>query len=81
MKLIYRCLCAVLGAILTCPNIERSFAQGNIRRDDFCDVWETRYQVFRDRRWLRTGDCADCKEWGARGFVIIASSGLRCGRS
>ncbi len=53
------------GAILACPNIDRSFAQGNIHRDDFCDVWETRYQVFRDRRWLRTGDCADCKEWGA----------------
>ncbi len=52
------------GAILACPNIDRSFSQGNINRDDFCDVWEERYQPFRDRRWLRTGDCVDCKEWG-----------------
>ncbi len=52
------------GAILACPNIDRSFAQGNIREDDFCEVWETRYQRFRDRRWMRTGDCVDCKEWG-----------------
>lgn len=51
------------GAILACPNIDRRFAQGNIRTDDFCDVWEHNYQVFRDRRWLRTGECATCSEW------------------
>lgn len=52
------------GALLACPNIDRSFAQGNIREDDFCEVWETRYQPFRDRSWMRTGECVDCKEWG-----------------
>lgn len=52
------------GAILACPNIDRSFAQGNIATDDFCDVWETRYEPFRDRKWLRTGECVDCREWG-----------------
>lgn len=51
------------GAILACPNIDRRFAQGNIRTDDFCEVWEQKYQVFRDRRWLRTGECAGCSEW------------------
>lgn len=51
------------GAILACPNIDRRFAQGNIATDDFCDVWESRYEVFRDRRWLRTGECATCSEW------------------
>lgn len=51
------------GAILACPNIDRSFAQGNIWTDDFCDVWEHRYQAFRDRSWLRTGRCAQCPEW------------------
>jgi radical SAM enzyme (rSAM/lipoprotein system) len=51
------------GAILACPNIDRSFAQGNIATDDFCEVWETGYKPFRDRAWLRTGECADCREW------------------
>lgn len=51
------------GAILACPNIDRSFAQGNINTDDFCDVWESGYRIFRDRSWLRTGECADCSEW------------------
>ena len=52
------------GAILACPNIDRSFSQGNIADDDFCEVWETRYRPFRDRSWMRTGDCAGCAEWG-----------------
>lgn len=52
------------GAILACPNIDRRFAQGNIATDDFCDVWENGYRAFRDRRWMRTGDCVECKEWG-----------------
>lgn len=51
------------GAILACPNIDRSFAQGNIRHDDFCEVWEKKYRPFRDRRWLRTGSCAECSRW------------------
>jgi radical SAM enzyme (rSAM/lipoprotein system) len=52
------------GAILACPNIDRRFAQGNIRDDDFCEVWETRYRAFRDRSWMRNGECVGCKDWG-----------------
>ncbi len=51
------------GAILACPNIDRSFSQGNIIDDDFCEVWEKGYQCFRNRKWLREGECADCKKW------------------
>lgn len=51
------------GAILACPNIDRSFAQGNVFEDDFCAVWEHGYAEFRDRSWMRTGDCVDCPEW------------------
>ena len=25
------------------------------------DVWEHRFQPYRDREWMRTGECADCK--------------------
>lgn len=51
------------GAISACPNISRTFVQGNIHTDDFKEVWETRYQPMRDRSWMRQGECADCKEW------------------
>lgn len=51
------------GGIGACPNIDRSFLQGSIHTDSFVEVWESRYQRFRDRRWMRTGDCADCAHW------------------
>ena len=49
------------GSISACPNIDRRFVQGNIYQDDFLDVWENRFQPFRDRSWMKTGICADCK--------------------
>jgi len=51
------------GSISACPNINRSFVQGNIYRDSFLDVWNTRFQVMRDRRWTKTGICKNCKEY------------------
>ena len=49
------------GSISACPNIDRSYVQGNIYQDDFLDVWENRFQPFRDREWMKQGLCADCK--------------------
>lgn len=37
-----------------------NFHQGNIYRDDFWEVWQNRFQPFRDRSWARTGACATC---------------------
>ena len=51
------------GDICACPNIDRRFAQGNLAKDSFVDVWENRYRIFRDRSWMRRGDCARCGEW------------------
>ena len=52
------------GDIASCPDIPRGWlTQGNIRQDDFMDVWDNRFQVFRDRRWMKTGDCVDCDHW------------------
>ena len=52
------------GSICACPNVDRSFAQGNIYTDDFLDVWENRFQEMRDRSWMRNrGMCAGCKAW------------------
>ncbi len=50
------------GSISACPNINRKlFVQGNIYQDDFLDVWENRFKPFRDRSWMKTGICKDCK--------------------
>jgi radical SAM protein with 4Fe4S-binding SPASM domain len=51
------------GAISACPNIDRSFAQGNIYQDNFYEIWQTRFQSFRDRSWMRKGKCAHCKDF------------------
>ncbi len=52
------------GSICACPNIDRErFSQGNIYRDNFFEVWDRRFQPFRDHGWARTGRCASCKEW------------------
>jgi len=51
------------GSISACPNIDRSFTQGNIYRDNFAEIWETKYQVFRDRNWTKRGQCAECADY------------------
>ncbi len=52
------------GSISACTSLRANYHQGNIYRgDDFMDVWETRYATYRNRKWMRTGDCADCRYW------------------
>lgn len=51
------------GSISACPNIDRSFAQGNIYRDNFYDTWQSRFQPFRERSWTKTGQCEKCIDY------------------
>jgi radical SAM enzyme (rSAM/lipoprotein system) len=51
------------GSISACPNIERSFSQGNIYTDNLFETWENKYQVFRERSWTKNGKCANCSEY------------------
>ncbi len=51
------------GSISACPNIDRSFAQGNIYNDNFYEIWNTKYQVFRNRSWTKIGQCKKCKDY------------------
>jgi radical SAM enzyme (rSAM/lipoprotein system) len=51
------------GSISACPNIDRSFSQGNIYQDDFYQVWQKGFRDFRDRKWTRKGICANCKDY------------------
>jgi len=48
------------GSISACPSIRSNFHQGNIYKDDFMDVWNNRFEQFRNREWARKGKCADC---------------------
>jgi radical SAM protein with 4Fe4S-binding SPASM domain len=48
------------GSISACPNITRSLVQGNIRTDDFAEVWKNRFVPFRNREWMRQGPCRQC---------------------
>ena len=52
------------GRICACPNVDRDeFSQGSIYKDNFYEVWETRFREFRDHARARTGPCADCPVW------------------
>lgn len=51
------------GSISACPNLRSNFIQGNIYEDDFMMVWNNRYAVFRDKSWMKKGECADCKHF------------------
>ncbi len=50
------------GTIAACASIRADYSQGNIYNgDDFMEVWENKYHPYRDREWMRKGECADCK--------------------
>lgn len=51
------------GSICACPNIDRSFVQGNIYKDNLYEVWNNKFLPFRDRSWTKTGQCANCPDY------------------
>ena len=51
------------GSISACTSIRSDFHQGNIYQDDFWDVWENRFEPYRNRDWMKKDECADCKMW------------------
>ena len=51
------------GSISGCLSIRSRYHQGNIYKDKFTDVWENKFQPYRDREWMHTGPCADCNMW------------------
>lgn len=53
----------VNGDISGCTSVRANFTQGNIYEDNFWDVWQNRFEKFRNRDWAKKGKCADCKMW------------------
>lgn len=49
------------GAISGCTSIRANFNQGNIYHDRFWEVWQNRFEPFRNREWMRRGKCGDCR--------------------
>lgn len=48
------------GAISGCTSIRANYHQGNIYEDRFWDVWQNRFEPFRNREWARRDECAGC---------------------
>lgn len=53
------------GDITVCPNVERrpEFVQGNIKNDNFVEVWENRFKLFRNDDRLKCEKCKNCSKW------------------
>ena len=53
------------GDIYVCPSVERrkELIQGNVKKDDFVEVWENKFKWFRDLDKLKCKECEDCKDW------------------
>lgn len=53
------------GDISVCPDVElkKELAQGNIKTDDFVDVWENKFQIFRTEKRTQNKKCQNCPSW------------------
>jgi radical SAM protein with 4Fe4S-binding SPASM domain len=51
------------GSIGACPNIDRSMVQGNIYQDDFSEIWENKFDTYRNRDGLKKGICNSCSHF------------------
>ncbi len=53
------------GDLFVCPNVPRikNLIQGNIKKDNFKQVWETKYKEFRDSKRKSCENCDKCEFW------------------
>jgi len=52
------------GKLAACSNIPRELGfEGDLRKDKIKDVWEKKYQKYRNFDWKKTGNCKGCQEW------------------
>ncbi len=53
------------GDIFVCPNVPRrkELIQGNVRKDNFVDVWENKFQAFRNEYRTCNETCLKCDHW------------------
>ena len=53
------------GDIFICPDVERrkEFIHGNIKTDNFVDVWENKFKIFRTENRTKCSKCEKCSNW------------------
>lgn len=53
------------GDLFVCPNVPRrkEFIQGNIRTNNFKEVWDNKYKEFRKSDRTKCDDCEKCEHW------------------
>jgi radical SAM enzyme (rSAM/lipoprotein system) len=59
------------GSISACPSLRGDYIQGNIYADDFYSVWDNRFDVMRNRSWMKSGACRKCDQ-----YVYCSGNGL-----
>ena len=58
------------GEINGCPLVE-DMIEGHIRKDNLAELWENKFQKYRDTSWKKVGLCQDC-QW----FEFCCGEGL-----
>ena len=52
------------GKLAACSNIPRAIGfEGDLKKDKIKDVWNNKYQKYRNFEWKKQGDCQSCGEW------------------
>lgn len=51
------------GSISGCLSIRSQYHQGNIYKDKFTEVWSKKFELYRNREWMRINQCATCDMW------------------
>lgn len=52
------------GKVGACPELGPAFIQGDLKTDTFTNIWNSKYQIFRDRSWAKKlGPCQKCDKF------------------
>lgn len=53
------------GDLFVCPNVPRikELIQGNIKKDNFKEVWDNKYKQFRNSERTACNECKKCEHW------------------
>jgi radical SAM protein with 4Fe4S-binding SPASM domain len=53
------------GDLFVCPNVPRNkeLIQGNIKKDNFKEIWNNKYKEFRSKDRTKCEKCSKCEYW------------------
>lgn len=66
------------GGVIGCPSVSRKFIEGNIRDNNFVDIWQNRFTRYRqDKKVAFAKKCSGCEHWDlceGGGFHLLEPS-------